>query len=538
MQMNTQYMSSSSFGTGYPGPWQNGPGGLNARQDMKECLKHLLPEYPDSTIDDFNDKLISNARSMEEYKDPNTLISFIMLIMNYIGNTILPTHGMPADNYDLCYDHHSGNNGLMEPMANGPSHSNYYGEISTTLLQNDGRVPIPNAGTTAPLQQQPPNYSSARSYGDSQMPNFSTYGRSTGGNSFGATHISSTFGRSDGGNSFGATYNSCVDPFFPNSSLGAPLQDFDQRYSHPVGRWIELRPKGDFSGEPPGMIKNTASPYPAVRTLYPYTPTGQPSKKDQQSYDTGTTSRRQLPLQQTKRTKSGRRSLALPSVEVSGSSQNRQCESKCEHCGRNPRLVDFFLKRTVKSFRDQHPKLCKKLDRLCQHLRKCNNQSCGCSKFRPYYQHFVDCLLDGFKELQISQKIAPHSLNSIREISDGGEFSRKIMKFDDGFGPVRASVDQITSQVGFIAIFNETVVKESTWDWSTNSIYNFCTIPMSLDDHAQGVKTDKLKTDGASQSESLSPVQTPRSTITQEVNQVRSLNDGPMQIESSRREIL
>lgn len=64
---------------------------------------------------------------------------------------------------------------------------------------------------------------------------------------------------------------------------------------------------------------------------------------------------------------------------------------------------------------------------------------------------------------------------------------------------------------------------DSTWDWSANSIDNFCALPMSLDDHAQGVKTVKLKTDGASQSESFSPVQTPHSSITQEVNQVRSL---------------
>ncbi|KAI3918841.1 hypothetical protein MKW98_017289 [Papaver atlanticum] len=492
MHMNTPYMSSSSFGA-----WQN------ARQDMKEYLNHLFREYPESTIDDFNDKLMSNAGSIAEYVDQDTLFRRVMWI-NAGKSLPPPTYGMRADNYD------SGNNGFREPMANWPSHSNYYGQNSTSLLQNDGMVPIPpNAGNTPALQQQQPNYSfdglfgsTERSYYDSQMLlDSSTHGRS----SFGATQI---------GNSVGS--------FVPDSSYGRPLRDFNQAYSHQGG--MNYVPMGTSQGNPQGMLQNTASPYPAVPTPYPsYTPTEQPSKV-QRSYKTGKTRRQRQLLQQTQRTtKSAKRGVTPRSNEVSGSSQNTGCESKCEYCGKNPTLVDYFMKRTVKSFRDQHPKLCKKLDQLYEHLRKCNEQKCGCSKFRPYYQHAVDRLRDGFKELQISQKISPHSQKTTREITevgDGGKFSRKTMKVDGGFGPARASVDQITSQVGLtqMGILNETVM-ESTWDWSTNSIDNFCALPMSLDDHAQGVKTVKLKTDGASQSESLSPVQTPHSSITQEVNQ-------------------
>ncbi|KAI3957888.1 hypothetical protein MKW92_031956 [Papaver armeniacum] len=487
MQMNnTQYMSSSSFGM-----WQN------ARQEMKEYLNRVLPGIPDSIIDDFNFRLMSNAGSIGEFLDRNTVLTRGFSD----GNSLPPpTYGMRADNYD------SGNNGFrVKPMDNWPPHSNYYGQDSTSLLQNDGMVPIPpNFGNTSALQQQQPNYSfdgqfgsMGRSYCDPQMPislDSSTHGRSDGGrSSFGATQV---------GNSVGS--------FVPDCSFGRPLRDFNQAYSH--------------LGEPQGMLQNTASPYPAVPTPYPsYTPTEQPSKV-QQSFKTGKTRRQRQPLQQTQRTtKSAKRGVTPRSNEVSGSSQNTGCESKCEYCGKNPILVDYFMKRTVKSFRDQHPKLCKKLDKLYEHLRKCNKQKCGCSKFRPYYQHAVDRFRDGFKELQISQNKAPHSLKSTREISDGGdggELSRKTMKVDGGFGSARASVDQITSQVGLsqMGILNETVM-ESTWDWSTNSIDDLCALPMSLDDHAQGVKTVKLKTDSASQSESLSPVETPHSSITQEVNQ-------------------
>ncbi|KAI3851666.1 hypothetical protein MKX03_022311, partial [Papaver bracteatum] len=199
---------------------------------------------------------------------------------------------------------------------------------------------------------------------------------------------------------------------------------------------IAISPPSLF-GNLQGMIQNTTSPYPVVPTPYSsYTPTEQPSKV-QPSYNTGKTRRQRKPLQQTQRTtKSAKRGVTPCSNEVFGSSQNTGCESKCEYC-------------------DQHPKLCKKLDQLYEHLRKCNKQKCGCSKFRPYYQHDGDRLLDGFKELQISQKIAPHSLKTTREITDvvdGGEFSRKTMKVDGGFGPARASVDQITSQVGLLVL--------------------------------------------------------------------------------------
>ncbi|RZC58339.1 hypothetical protein C5167_005643 [Papaver somniferum] len=503
MQMNTQYMSSSSIGM-----WQI------ARQEMKEYLNQLLPRYPESAIDDFNDKLMSNAGSIAEYMDQDTVLRRVMWIN--AGNSLPPpTHGMHADNYD--YD--SGDNGFRESMDNWPPHSNYYGQNSTSLLQNDGMVPIPpNFGNTSALQQQQPNYSfdgqfgsMERSYFDSQKPIFldtSTHGRIDGGrSSFGATQI---------GNSVG--------------SVGRSLGDLDQTYAHLGG--MNHFPMGTSQGNLQGMLQNTAAPYPTVPTPYPsYTPTEQPSKV-QRSYKTGKTRRHQQPLQQTHRTtKSAKHGVTPRSNEVFGSSQITGCESKCEYCGKNPTLVDYFMKRTVKSFRDQHPKLCKKLDTLYEHLRKCNKQKCGCSKFRPYHQHAVDRLRDGLKELQISQKISPHSLKGTWEISDvgdGGEVSRKTMKVDGGFGPARASVDQIASQVELsqMGVLNETVM-DSTWDWSANSIDNFCALPMSLDDHAQGVKTVKLKTDGASQSESLSPVQTPHSSITQEVNQE------PLQADSS-----
>lgn len=412
MQMNTQYMSSSSFGM-----WQI------ARQEMKEYLnQQLLRGYPESAIDDFNDKLMSNAGSIAEYMDQDTLSRRVMCI-NAVNSLPPPTHVMRADNYD--YD--SGNNGFREPMANWPSHSNYYGQNSTSLLQNDGMVPLPpNFGNTSALQQQQPYYlfgSTERSYYDSQMLlDSSTHGRS----SFGATQI---------GNSVG--------------SIGRSLRDLDQTYAHLGG--MNHFPMGTSRENLQGMLQNTAAPYPTVPTPYPsYTPTEQPSMV-QRSYKTGKTRRHQQPLQQTQRTtKSAKRGVTPRSNEVFGSSQDTGCESKCEYCGKNPTLVDYFMKRTVKSFRDQHPKLCKKLDKLNEHLRKCNKQKCGCSKFRPYYQHAVDRLRDGFEELQISQKIAPHSLKSTREIGDvgdGGEVSRKTMKVDGEFGPARASVDQITSQV-------------------------------------------------------------------------------------------
>ncbi|XP_026382410.1 uncharacterized protein LOC113277560 [Papaver somniferum] len=225
----------------------------------------------------------------------------------------------------------------MEPRANWPqSHSNYHGQNSTSILQNDGMVSIPpNFGNTSALQQQQLNYSFnlilERSYCDSQKPIF--------------LDSSSTHGRIDGGSSsFGAAQiGNCVDSF------GRSLRDLDQTYAHLGG--MNYFPMGTSQGNPQGMLQNTASPYPAVPTLYPsYTPTEQPSKVQPKSAKCGVTPH---------------------SNGVSGSSRYTGCESKCEYCGKNAPLVDYFLKRTVESFRDQHPKLCKKLDKLCWHLRKC-----------------------------------------------------------------------------------------------------------------------------------------------------------------------
>ncbi|MCL7035527.1 hypothetical protein MKW94_011715 [Papaver nudicaule] len=501
-------MPSGSYEGGVSEPWQNGPRVLEARGVVKELLKNILKVFPggstinDSTIDVLNDILMWNANSMREYMDPNTLSDRIASINN--GRCEPQTFPSSSEHYYF-------NDWLSSPDCFMDStNDNYCGESSQMAhLQPDGM--FSNAGTTTTLQHQPQNNSlfevdplsfTMRSYSASQMPNFS------GGN----THIAAQNGN-------------YVDFYAPSGFRGASLEAFDQAYQNQGGLNYNF-PVGTSQGSLQGTIQY-APPNSALQPSYLYAPTGQPSM-DQRSYETGMTSRQQ-PLHQTRKRRAGR--SLWKEVSAGCNYQATVCGSGCEYCGKHPLLVEFFLKRNEKSFRHLYPKLCEKMDYLSQHLEKCNNQSCGCSIYRPYYQH-SDCLhINGFKKRQVSRKVAPHSLNlvrSTREVRDGGDdgqFPRKYTRINDGSGPLCASVDQLTSQVGVsqMGTFNETVVEKSitSWDWGWSALPahdngNSYSDQMSVDDHAQGLKTMRHKPDGASQTESPSSVQTPHSGITQE----------------------
>ncbi|MCL7024889.1 hypothetical protein MKW94_005423 [Papaver nudicaule] len=462
MRMNNNHMPSGSYG-GFSGPWQKGPGVAEAYQEMKEILKmnSLGEGFPDSLIDNLNATLMSNAYSMEEYRDLRTLHDRLLSIF---GGRREPQSSSSDDNLnggrlsDCCGMEPMTNNGLSQP-------NNYYGESSQNL-QPDGMF---DAGTTTTMQNQPPNYSQLEHM---QMPFCSDWGSS---------------------------YS-------------------DSQMHNVSGGWIE-----QFELQLPHDTFQGQHPAPANSASYRYAPTGQPSiSMDYGSYGTGMTSYPQETLHQTKKAPPTRDRPRRVSAQATA------CESGCEYCGKHRRLVEFFLWRTDKPFREKYPKLCEKMDYLSQHLKKCSNQSCGCSMYRPYQQH-SDGLLNVVKK---GRKVAPDSLNpmrSTRKISDrgdDGQLSCKFMRHENGFRPVYASVDQITPQVG-----DSQMGRNTSWelDLSDISAYddnsNLYGAPLSLENHAQELETMKPKTDGASQTESPSSGQTFNSSITQETDQEPVLKD-------------